>query len=158
MLKQITIWLENSFRIQIFTACLCSDNIPWQPPLRINTPKVSPDSLVRKSEKKYPWTRIHYLNDMPKNLLYSVSKQLSNIFQPLHECWSKVRPISVSYHQRAPKSLTVHQQPTCQKVLFSHSTSSSGGVCICFRYDLDYKTFEVINDKDSRHIIVRMEI
>ena len=29
------------------------------------------------------------------------------------------------------------------KVLFSHSTSGSGGVCICFRYDLDYKTFEV---------------
>ena len=25
------------------------------------------------------------------------------------------------------------------KVLFSHGTSSSRGVCICFRYDLDYK-------------------
>ena len=44
------------------------------------------------------------------------------------------------------------------KVLFSHSTSSSRGVCICFRYDLDYKTFEVINDKDGRYIIARMEI
>ena len=37
-------------------------------------------------------------------------------------------------------------------------TSSRRGVCICFRYDLDYKTFEVINDKDSRYIIARMKI
>ena len=44
------------------------------------------------------------------------------------------------------------------KVLFSHGTSSSRRVCICFRYDLDYKTFEVINDKDGRYIIARMEI
>ena len=44
------------------------------------------------------------------------------------------------------------------KVLFSHGTSSSRGVCICFGYDLDYKTFEVINDKDGRYIIARMEI
>ena len=35
-----------------------------------------------------------------------------------------------------------------RKVLFSHGTSSSRGFCICFRYDLDYRTFEVINDKD----------
>ena len=44
------------------------------------------------------------------------------------------------------------------KVLFSHGTSSSRGVCICFRYDLDYKTFEVINDKDGRYIIATSEI
>ena len=44
------------------------------------------------------------------------------------------------------------------KLLFSHGTSSSRGVCICFRYDLDYKAFEVINDKDGRYIIARMEI
>ena len=44
------------------------------------------------------------------------------------------------------------------KVHFSHGTSSSRGVCICFRYDLDYKIFEVINDKEGRYIIARMEI
>ena len=44
------------------------------------------------------------------------------------------------------------------KMLFSHGNSSSRRVCICFRYDLDYKTFEVINDKEGRHIIAKMEI
>ena len=44
------------------------------------------------------------------------------------------------------------------KVLFSQGTSSRRGACICFRYDLDYKTFEVINDKDDRYIVARMEI
>ena len=44
------------------------------------------------------------------------------------------------------------------KVLFSHGTASSRRVCICFRYNLDYKPFEVINDKDGRYIIARMEI
>ena len=43
-------------------------------------------------------------------------------------------------------------------MLFSHGTSSSRGVYICFRYDLEYKAFEVINDKDGRYIIARMEI
>ena len=41
-------------------------------------------------------------------------------------------------------------------MLFSHGTSSSRGVCICFRYDHDYKTFKVINDKEG--IIARMEV
>ena len=31
------------------------------------------------------------------------------------------------------------------KVLFSHGTSSSRDVCVCFRYDLDHKSFDVIN-------------
>ena len=44
------------------------------------------------------------------------------------------------------------------EVLFSHGTSSCRRGCICFRCDLDYKTFEVINDKDVRYIIARMEI
>ena len=44
------------------------------------------------------------------------------------------------------------------KVLFSHGTPSSREVCICFRNDLDYKTFEVINGKDGRYIIARMKI
>ena len=42
------------------------------------------------------------------------------------------------------------------KVLFSHG--SSRRVCICFRYDPDYKTFEIINNKDGRYNIARMEI
>ena len=44
------------------------------------------------------------------------------------------------------------------KVLFSHGTSSSKGVCICFRYGLDYKLTNVISDKGSRYIISYMEI
>ena len=44
------------------------------------------------------------------------------------------------------------------KMLFSHGTSSSKGVCICFRYDLDYNISEFISDKNGRFIIVRMEI
>ena len=43
-------------------------------------------------------------------------------------------------------------------VPFSQGMCSGRRVCIYFRYDLDYKTFEVINDKDSRYIIARMEI
>ena len=40
----------------------------------------------------------------------------------------------------------------------SNGTSSSKGVCICFRYDLDYKISKFICDKDGRYIIARMEI
>ena len=43
-------------------------------------------------------------------------------------------------------------------MLFSHGTSSSKGVCICFRYDLDYNISEFICDKNGRDIIARMEI
>ena len=43
-------------------------------------------------------------------------------------------------------------------MLFSHGTSSSKGVCICFRYGLDYKLINVISDKGGRYIISRMEI
>ena len=32
-------------------------------------------------------------------------------------------------------------------MLFSHGTSSSEGVCICFRDDLDYNISEFISDK-----------
>ena len=44
------------------------------------------------------------------------------------------------------------------KMLFSHGTSSSKGVCICFRYDLEYNISEFISDKNGRYIIARMEI
>ena len=43
-------------------------------------------------------------------------------------------------------------------MLFSHGTSSSKGVCICFKYDLDYNISEFICDKNSGYIIARMEI
>ena len=46
------------------------------------------------------------------SFMYFSVKLLSNIFQPLHECWSKVWPISISCHQGASKSMTVHHQPT----------------------------------------------
>ena len=44
------------------------------------------------------------------------------------------------------------------KMLFSHGTSSSKGVCFCFWYDLDYNISEFICDKNGRYIIARMEI
>lgn len=44
------------------------------------------------------------------------------------------------------------------KILFSHGTSGSKGVCICFRYDLEYKLLNVISDKGGRYIICHMEI
>ena len=43
-------------------------------------------------------------------------------------------------------------------MLFSRGTSCSRVVCICFRYDLDYKIFEVINDEDGRYITPRKEV
>ena len=43
-------------------------------------------------------------------------------------------------------------------MVFSNGTSSSKGVCICFRYDLDYKISKFICDKKGRYIIARMEI
>ena len=44
------------------------------------------------------------------------------------------------------------------KMVFIHGTSSSKGVCICFRYDLGYNISEFICDKNGIYIIVRMEI
>ena len=43
-------------------------------------------------------------------------------------------------------------------MLYSHGTSSSKGVCICYRYDLNYNISDFISDKNGRYIIVRMEI
>ena len=38
-----------------------------------------------------------------------------------------------------PKNKKLFEYQWRGKVLFSHGTSSSKGVCICFRYGLDYK-------------------
>ena len=46
-------------------------------------------------------------------------------------------------------------------MLFSHGTSNSTGVCICFRYNLEYKIIiiiKVIFDAKGRYIIGNMEI
>ena len=58
----------------------------------------------------------------------------------------------------APKNEKLFEFQWRGKVLFSHGTSSSKGVCICFRYDLDYKLINVISDKGGRYIISYMEI
>ena len=57
-----------------------------------------------------------------------------------------------------PKNKKLFEYQWRGKVLFSHGTSSSQGVCICFRYGLDYKLINVISDKGGRYIISRMEI
>ena len=44
------------------------------------------------------------------------------------------------------------------KTLFSHETSNSTGVCICFRYNLEHKIIKVISDAEGRYIIANMEI
>ena len=44
------------------------------------------------------------------------------------------------------------------KMLFSHGTSNSTGVCICFRYNLEHKIIKVISDAEGRYIIANMEI
>ena len=44
------------------------------------------------------------------------------------------------------------------KTSFSHGTSSSKGVYICFRCDLDYKLINVISDKGGRYIISDMKM
>ena len=43
-------------------------------------------------------------------------------------------------------------------MLFSHGTSNSTGVCICFRYNLEHKIIKVISDAEGRYIIANMEI
>ena len=73
-----------------------------------------------------------------------------------HTSWKAIVFLQEPHSVQTVKKLFEYQWRG--KVLFSHSTSSSRGFCICFRYDLDYKTFEVINDKDGRYIIARMEI
>ena len=40
-------------------------------------------------------------------------------------------------------------------MLFSHGTSNSTGVCICFRYNLEHKIITVISDAEG---IANMEI
>ena len=44
------------------------------------------------------------------------------------------------------------------KMLFSHGTSNSTGVCICFRYNLEHKIIKVISDAEGRYIIANTEI
>ena len=44
------------------------------------------------------------------------------------------------------------------KMLSSHGTSISTGVCICFRYNLEHKIIKVISDDEGRYIIANMEI
>ena len=44
-------------------------------------------------------------------------------------------------------------------MIFSHGTSGSRGVCVAFRYDLEYKTLSPqIVDKAGRFIILHIEI
>ena len=43
------------------------------------------------------------------------------------------------------------------KMLFSHGTSNSTEVCICFRYNLEHKIIKVISDAEGRYIIANME-
>ena len=57
-----------------------------------------------------------------------------------------------------PKNEKLFEYQWRGKVLFSHGTSSSRGVCIYFRYGLDYKLFNVISDKGGRYTISHMEI
>ena len=52
-----------------------------------------------------------------------------------------------------PKNEKLFEYQWRGKVLFSHGTSNSKGVCICFRYSLDYKVINVISDKGGRYII-----
>ena len=49
-------------------------------------------------------------------------------------------------------------QPPGRKMLFSHRTSNSTGVCICLRYNLEHKIVKVISDAEGRYIIANMEI
>ena len=43
-------------------------------------------------------------------------------------------------------------------MLFSHGTSNSTRVCICFRYNLEHKIIKVISDAEGRYIIANMEV
>ena len=44
------------------------------------------------------------------------------------------------------------------KMLFSHGTSGSKGVCVAFRYNLEYQLLNTISDTDGRYIIGCVEI
>ena len=44
------------------------------------------------------------------------------------------------------------------KMLFSHGTSGSKGVCIAFRYNVEYQLLNTICDTDGRFIIACVEI
>ena len=44
------------------------------------------------------------------------------------------------------------------KMLFSHGTSNSTGVCSCFRYKLEHKVIKVISDAEGRYSISNIEI
>ena len=57
-----------------------------------------------------------------------------------------------------PKNEKLFEYQWRGKVLISHGTSSSKGVCICFRYGPAYKLINVISDKGGRYIISYMEI
>ena len=57
-----------------------------------------------------------------------------------------------------PKNEKLFEYQWRDKVLFSHETSSSKRVCICFRHGLDYKLINVISDKGGRYIVSYMEI
>ena len=44
------------------------------------------------------------------------------------------------------------------KIIFSHGTSGSKGVCVAFLYNLEYQLLKTICDIDGRYIIACVEI